>query len=167
MGQAVSNLCRLLVSPGLLHRLLVGTSFRRRPSSLDILLCVYSNRPKGAQRISQALSPGKAYGKKIALKGRPTSGRCFQGDSVVRVVPRLRMLRCCVAASAGRAQATPIVRRQDLISKSHSRALPRRFNSRSPVQPTAILDSTEVSLDPIVNHGENCATLATTGPRIR
>jgi len=47
-----------------------------------------------------------------------------------------RMLPYCVAASASRAQATPLVRRQNLISKSHSRALPRRFNSRSPVQPT-------------------------------
>src|SRR5262245_11559899 len=31
----------------------------------------------------------------------------------------------------------------DLISKSHSRALPRRFNSRSPVQLSVILDSDE------------------------
>ena len=31
----------------------------------------------------------------------------------------------------------------DLISKSHSRALPRRFNSRSPVQLTIILDSSD------------------------
>jgi hypothetical protein len=40
--------------------------------------CVYSNRPKGEQRTAQALRPGKAYGKKIALKGRPTSGRYSQ-----------------------------------------------------------------------------------------
>jgi hypothetical protein len=52
------------------------------------------------------------------------------------------MLLYYVAALAGR--ATPLARRQNLISKSHSRALPRRFNSRSPVQPTVILDSTEV-----------------------
>jgi hypothetical protein len=52
-----------------------------------------------------------------------------------------RMLLYCVAASAG-AQATSFLRRQNLISKSHSRALARRFKSRSPVQSTVILDST-------------------------
>jgi hypothetical protein len=50
------------------------------------------------------------------------------------------MLRYSVAASAGRAQA-PSFRRQNLVSKSYSRALLRRFNSRSPAQPTVILDS--------------------------
>ena len=52
-----------------------------------------------------------------------------------------RRLLYCVAASAGGAQTTPHVRRQNLISKGHSRALPRRFNSRSSAQPTVILDS--------------------------
>jgi len=41
--------------------------------SLDIL-----HRPKGEQRIPQAFRPGKAYGKKIALKGRPTFERYSQ-----------------------------------------------------------------------------------------
>jgi hypothetical protein len=54
------------------------------------------------------------------------------------------LLLYCVAASAPRAQATPLVRRQNLISESHSRALPRRFNSRSPAQPTVILDSSGI-----------------------
>jgi hypothetical protein len=54
------------------------------------------------------------------------------------------MILYCAAASAGRAQATPLVRRQNLISESHSRALPRRFNSRSPTQPTVILDSSGI-----------------------
>jgi len=53
------------------------------------------------------------------------------------------MLLYCVAASAARAQATSLVRRQNLISKSHSRALPRRFNSRSPIQLTIILDGSD------------------------
>jgi hypothetical protein len=55
------------------------------------------------------------------------------------------LLLYCVAALTGRAQATPLVRRQNLLSKSHSKALPRRFNSRSPVQPTVVLDSNEVA----------------------
>ena len=42
-----------------------------------------------------------------------------------------------------RAQATSLARRQNLISKSHSRALPRRFNSRPPVQLAIILDSSD------------------------
>jgi hypothetical protein len=40
--------------------------------------------------------------------------------------------------------AGAVIRRQNLISKSHSRALPRRFNSRSPVKQTVILDSTGI-----------------------
>ena len=36
------------------------------------------NRPKGEQRIARAFRPGKAYERKIALKGRPTSGRYYQ-----------------------------------------------------------------------------------------
>ena len=52
------------------------------------------------------------------------------------------MLLYYVAAAAGRAQATLLVRRQNLISKGHSGALARRFNSRPPAQPTVILDST-------------------------
>jgi hypothetical protein len=36
------------------------------------------------QRIAQALRPGKAYGKKIALKGRPTSGRYSQEVTFVK-----------------------------------------------------------------------------------
>jgi hypothetical protein len=59
---------------------------------------------------------------------------------------RPRMLLYCVATSAGHPRAT-LVRRQNLISKSHSRALSRRLNSRSPVQPTVILDSTESAED--------------------
>jgi len=51
------------------------------------------------------------------------------------------MLLYCIAAPAGRAQATSFARRQNLISKSHSRTLARPFNSRSPVQQTVILDS--------------------------
>jgi hypothetical protein len=39
-----------------------------------------------------------------------------------------------------------LVRRENLISESHSRALPRCFNSRSPVQSTIVLDSTEEQL---------------------
>ena len=58
------------------------------------------------------------------------------------------MLLYYVAASAGHAQATPLVRRQNLISKSHPRALARRFNSRSPVQSTVILDSTGQTCQP-------------------
>ena len=38
------------------------------------------------------------------------------------------MLLYCLTASTGRAQATPLVSRQNLISKSHSRAPPKRFN---------------------------------------
>jgi len=54
------------------------------------------------------------------------------------------MLLYCIAAPARRAQATSLVRRQNLISKSHSRTLARPFNSRSPVQQTVILDSSDV-----------------------
>jgi len=36
------------------------------------------NRPKGENRTAQAFRPGKVYEKKIALKGRPTSGRYSQ-----------------------------------------------------------------------------------------
>jgi len=53
------------------------------------------------------------------------------------------MLLYCIAAPARRAQATSLVRRQNLISKSHSGTLARPFNSRSPVQQTVILDSSE------------------------
>jgi len=55
------------------------------------------------------------------------------------------MLLYCIAAPAGRAQATSLVRRQNLISKSHSGTLARPFNSRSPVQQTVILDSSAVT----------------------
>ena len=60
-----------------------------------------------------------------------------------RLTRETRMLLYCIAAPAGRAQATSLVRRQNLISKSHSRTLARRFNSRSPVQPAVILESTD------------------------
>ena len=39
-----------------------------------------------------------------------------------------------------------LIRRQNLIFKNHSGALPRRFNGRSPVQLTTISDSSEVPL---------------------
>ena len=43
-----------------------------------------SNRPKGEQKIAQALRPGKIYGKKIALKGRQTFGRYSQEITFVK-----------------------------------------------------------------------------------
>jgi hypothetical protein len=42
------------------------------------------HRPKGEQRIAQAFRPGKAYGKKIALKGRPTFERYFEKVTFVK-----------------------------------------------------------------------------------
>ena len=59
-----------------------ATAGRRRklaPCSLDNL-----HRPKGENRTAQAFRPGKAYEKKIALKGPPTSGRYAQKVAFVK-----------------------------------------------------------------------------------
>ena len=53
----------------------------------------------------------------------------------------------CVAAFSW-VCAGPLVRKHNLISKSHSRALVSRFNSKSPVQPTVILESTVIPKSP-------------------
>ena len=57
-----------------------------RAWGLDIYLSVF-HRPKGEQRIAQAFRPGKAYGTKIALKGRPTFGRYSKKVTFVKSDP--------------------------------------------------------------------------------
>jgi hypothetical protein len=68
----------------LLKNMDVGGALLATPDAVWTFSRPCFNRPKGEQRIAQALRPGKAYGKKIALKGRPTSGRYSQEVTFVK-----------------------------------------------------------------------------------
>ena len=84
-------------------------------------------RPKGKEKTAQGFSPGKAHGKRIALKGRPTTRRIsrnnvFESDSMA-----FRGEGCAQLGAKSSGPSNRATTYSSLIANSNSDALSGRF----------------------------------------